>query len=245
MRGTRRKRKVALAGGGRGPNEEANLTLEGNDDGLGLGSGSSQLHDDDDSRRGRNRDHRVHQDAKLAVIRVGIVRVKVRDLSDSQRRQQDQTEHRHGRQKARRHAPLGAAFAAEDCLKSCQSMEPSGPILQKESIDLDALVRAGLYLSYDLAATPGENAGGPRASKLSCHGLLCTSSARAGAFAGYSPRGASGYCRAGRPAERNDQDGTEPAERSKFEAAAPEARGSRHGEKSAADPEGRLLPTGA
>ena len=127
MRGTRRKPKDALAGGGRGANEEANLPLGGNDDWLSLGSGSSQLHDDDDSRRSRNRDDRVHHDAKLAVIRVGIVRMKVRDLCYGQRRQQDQTDHRHSRQEA---GP-DAAFAAENCPKSCQSMRPTGPILQK------------------------------------------------------------------------------------------------------------------
>jgi hypothetical protein len=91
-------RKDALAGDGRRPNEEANLPLASNYDGLSRGSGGSQLHDDDDSRRRRNRDYRVHHDAQLAVIRVGVVRVKVRSLSDGQHRQQDQAEHRDGRQ---------------------------------------------------------------------------------------------------------------------------------------------------
>jgi hypothetical protein len=39
----------------------------------------------------------VHHDAKLAVIRVRLVRVQVRGLSDGQHRQQDQTENRDGR----------------------------------------------------------------------------------------------------------------------------------------------------
>jgi hypothetical protein len=61
------------------------------------------------------------------VIRIGLVRVQVRNLSYDKHRQQDQTDHRHGRQEA---GP-STAFAAEKCLKSCQSLEPSGPILQK------------------------------------------------------------------------------------------------------------------
>lgn len=83
------KRKDALAGDGRWANEEANLPVAGNDDGIGLGGGSSQLNDEDNSRRGDAGDHRVHHDAKLAVIRVSIARVKVRDLSYGQHRQQD------------------------------------------------------------------------------------------------------------------------------------------------------------
>jgi hypothetical protein len=91
------RRKVALAGGGRGADEKPNLRLAGNNDRIGLGRGSSQLHDDDDSRRGSNRNDRVHHNAKLAVIRVGIARVEVCDLGYRQHRQQDQTDHRHSR----------------------------------------------------------------------------------------------------------------------------------------------------
>jgi hypothetical protein len=127
--------------------------MAGNYDGLGLGGGGSQLHDDDNSRRSRNRNDRVHHDAKLAVIGVGSARVKVRDLGYGQRRQQDQTEHCHRRQEAGRHAPLGAASAAEKCPKSCQSLGPSGSILQKLHENLDELCKGRLYLSYDSGRT--------------------------------------------------------------------------------------------
>jgi len=53
----------ALTGDRRGTNEEANLPLAGNDDGIGRGTGGPQLNDDDDSRRRGNRNHRVHHDA--------------------------------------------------------------------------------------------------------------------------------------------------------------------------------------
>ena len=129
------------------------MPLAGNYDGFGLRSGSSQLHDRDDSRRGCNGHHGVHDNAQLAVVGIRLVRVQVRDLCNDQHRQQNQTKNGHRRQKAGQEAPLCAAFAAENCLKSCQSMEPSGSILQNASIDLDALCLDGLHLSYDFAAS--------------------------------------------------------------------------------------------
>ena len=140
-----------------GANEQADLPLAGNHDGFGLRSGSSQLHDRNDSRRGCNGHHTVHDNAELAVVGVRLAGMQVRDLGNDQHRQQDQTQNGHRRQKAGQEATLGAASAAKNCLKSCQSMEPSGPILQKASIDLDALGLKGLYLSYDFDRTPGKN----------------------------------------------------------------------------------------
>ncbi len=99
------RRKDALAGDRRRANEEANLPLAGNDDGLGLGRGRSQLHDDDDGSSSGNGHHRVHDDAQLAVIGVGLVGVEVRDLGYGQHRQQEQAEDCHGRQEAGRDAP--------------------------------------------------------------------------------------------------------------------------------------------
>lgn len=126
------------------------MPLAGNDDGFGLGRGRSQLHNDDDSGRGRNRDDRVHHDAQLAVIRIRLARVQMRDLGYGQHRQQDQTDHRH----CRHEAGPDAAFAAENCLKSCQSLEPSTSILQKAPVSLDALDREGLHLSDDFGRVP-------------------------------------------------------------------------------------------
>ena len=156
MRGPERKRRDALAGDGRGANKEADLPVAGNYDGFGLRSGSSQLHDRDDSRRGCNGHHGVHDNAQLAVVGIRLVRVQVRDLCNDQHRQQNQTKNGHRRQKAGQEAPLCAAFAAENCLKSCQPMEPSGSILQKSLRSLDALGLEGLHLSYDFDRTPGK-----------------------------------------------------------------------------------------
>jgi hypothetical protein len=98
------------------------LPLASNNDWLGLGRRSSQLHDDNNGRGGGNGRHRVHHDTEPAVIGVRLVRVQVRNLSYDEHREQDQTEHRHGRQ----NAGPSAAFAAGNCLKSCQSIMPSG-----------------------------------------------------------------------------------------------------------------------
>jgi hypothetical protein len=84
------KRKDALAGERRWANEEANLPLAGNYDGLGLGCGSSQLHDDDDCRSGCDRRDRVHGDAELAMIGVALTGMQVRDLSDGERGKKDE-----------------------------------------------------------------------------------------------------------------------------------------------------------
>jgi hypothetical protein len=138
------KRKDALAGGGRGTDEETNLTLASNDHGFSLRSGGSQLNDDNDSRRGSNRHHCVHDDAELTMIRVSAIRVKVRGLRDNQHGQQEQTNDRDDRQNAGRLTPLGAALAAKYCSKPCQWVRPSGPILQKALIRLDAASRRGL-----------------------------------------------------------------------------------------------------
>jgi hypothetical protein len=120
----------------------------GNCDGIGLGRESSQLHDHNGGRRGSNGHHSVHDNAQLAVVGVRLVRVQVRDLSNDQHRQQNQTKGGDGRQKA---GP-DAAFTAEICLKSCQSMEPSSSILQIEPTDLDALGLERMHLSYDFDA---------------------------------------------------------------------------------------------
>ena len=129
------------------------MPLAGNDDGFDLRSGSSQLHNENDSRRGSNGHHGVHDNAQLAVVGVRLVRVQVRDLSNYQHRQQSQTKGGDDRQKAGPEATLGAASAAKIFLKSCQSMEPSGSILQKETIDLDASCMKWLHLSYDFASS--------------------------------------------------------------------------------------------
>lgn len=76
------------------------MPLAGNEDRFGLGRGSSQLHDHNHSRSCGYRHHRVHDDAQLAVIRVGLVGVQVRNLGYGQKRQQDKTHCGDYRQKA-------------------------------------------------------------------------------------------------------------------------------------------------
>lgn len=132
------------------------MPLAGNYDGFGLRCGSSQLHDDDGDRRGSNRHHRVHDNAQLAVVGVRLAGVQVRDLGNDEHCQQDQTKNGHGREEAGDKATLGAAFAAEKCLVSCQSKEPSSSILQKALKDLDALGLERLPFGNDLAAKRGK-----------------------------------------------------------------------------------------
>ncbi|MDR3754096.1 MAG: hypothetical protein P4K93_09990 [Terracidiphilus sp.] len=58
------------------------------------------MHDHDHGRSGNDGNHRVHDDAQLAVIGVGLVGVQVRNLGDGQKRQQDKTHGGDYRQKA-------------------------------------------------------------------------------------------------------------------------------------------------
>jgi len=157
MRGPEGKRRDALAGDGRGANEEADLPIACNYDGFGLRSGSSQLHNRNDSRCGCNGDDTVHDNAELAVVGVGLAGVQVRDLGNDEHRQQDEAKNGHGRQEA----TLCAAFAAKNCLKSCQLLRPFGDgtfrlYSTEKTMDLDALGLKGLYLSYGFVRTPEE-----------------------------------------------------------------------------------------
>ncbi len=68
--------------------------------GSAWGAEAAQLHDHNHSRSGRYGHHRVHDDAQLAVIRVVLVGMGVRNLGHDQHRQQNQTKHRHRRHKA-------------------------------------------------------------------------------------------------------------------------------------------------
>ncbi len=175
QRGTQKpewKRKDALAGDGRGANEEANLPLAGNYYRLGLGRGSSQLHDDDDCSSGCDWRDRVHGDAELAMIGVALAWVQVRDLSNGERGQKDEAQDGDGGQEAGRDAISGAAsyafggaaFAAENCGESrhgaCQPLRPSTSILQKAYRSLDALGGEWLHRSYNSETSRSKNAVG-------------------------------------------------------------------------------------
>ena len=58
--------------------------MANNEDGVSMGRGGSQLHDHNDSRRGSNGHNRVHDNAQLAVVRVRLVRMNVRDLGNDE-----------------------------------------------------------------------------------------------------------------------------------------------------------------
>jgi hypothetical protein len=73
------------------------LPLVGNEDGLGLRSGGAKVHEHDDGRGNRRGRHRVHDDAQLAVICIGLVGVQVRNLGYGQDCQQDKAHDCHHR----------------------------------------------------------------------------------------------------------------------------------------------------
>ncbi len=86
------------------------------------------------------------------MIGVGFVRVEMRYLSDGERCQQDEAQNRYCREKS----GAGAAFAAENCAKSCQLMKPSSSILQKAHRSLDAPGMERLHRSYNSGTTGGK-----------------------------------------------------------------------------------------
>jgi len=126
------KRKDALAGGWRRADEVVREELAGGWRGLRLRSRFSQLHQNHCGRQGSNRNQRVHHDAQLAVVGVGLVGMKVRDLSHGEQRQQDKA---HARNKQRECLP-GAALSAEMCRKSCQRRDLAVSILHKHALVL-------------------------------------------------------------------------------------------------------------
>ncbi len=74
----------------------------------------------------------MHHNAQLAVIGVGLVGVRVRDLAHDEKRQQGKA---HDRDYQRVFLP-GAALSAEMCLKSCQLWDLTILILQKNALIL-------------------------------------------------------------------------------------------------------------
>jgi len=110
----------ALAGDRRGPNEEPELALAGNDDRIGLRSGRAEPDQRNFGASNRNRRQRVQHNAQLAMICVGLAGVKVSNLAHGEKRQQDEA---HARD-YQREFPPGAALCAEMCQKSCQLGKP-------------------------------------------------------------------------------------------------------------------------
>jgi len=94
------KTEDALAGGWRRANKEAGKALPGDDVRLSRGSRGADRHQDNGGCRGSCGHCRVHHDAQLAVIGVGLAGVQVGDLSHGKQGQQRQTQNYHRRQKA-------------------------------------------------------------------------------------------------------------------------------------------------
>lgn len=113
------------------------------------------MHDENDDRRGCNGRDRVHGDAELTMIGIALAGVQVHDLSDGEGGQQDEAQYRYCREKS----GAGAAFAAENCAKSCQLMKPSSSILQKPLQSLDAFGQVRLHGSYDSEVRRGKSPG--------------------------------------------------------------------------------------
>ena len=129
---------------------------------LSRGSRGADRHQDNGGCRGSCGHCRVHHDAQLAVIGVGLVRVQVGDLGYDQQGKQDKAHDRYRREDA---VP-GAAPTAEICLQCCQSMTLTVPILQK-NVSIWTLIRSRGYVRHPFFAANGRRAG---ASKLCCHG---------------------------------------------------------------------------
>lgn len=72
----------------------------GNCDGFSLRGGGAKVYEHDDSRGNRRWHHRVHDNAQLAVVGIGLVGMQVRNLGHRQHRQQHQAKDRHRRHKA-------------------------------------------------------------------------------------------------------------------------------------------------
>ena len=108
--------KDALAGAWRRANKEPGLALPDHADWLGPWHKDTQSHNLDDSCHDPGRHHRVHRNAQLAMISVGLVLVDVCNLGYGQQRQKDKAHDSNRRQE-----PLPAAASAEISLKSCQA----------------------------------------------------------------------------------------------------------------------------
>jgi hypothetical protein len=92
------KAENALAGDWGWTDEQADLLLPRDERRFGLRRRSSKLHQNDGSDQGRNRHHRVHDDAKLAVIGVGCAGMQVRDLGKGERGKEPKAQQGNDRQ---------------------------------------------------------------------------------------------------------------------------------------------------
>jgi hypothetical protein len=111
------KTEDALAGDGRRTDKEARLPLPRNRNRLSLGRRGSQL-DQNDGRGDRGDRHRgVHYDAKLAVVGISRIRVKVGNLGDCQSGKEHKAQASHYRKKIH---PAGV-LPAEKRLKCSQT----------------------------------------------------------------------------------------------------------------------------
>jgi hypothetical protein len=133
--------KMPLAGDWGRTNDEAELSLPGDEDGLGLGRKGPQLHQHDGSSNRRNRHHRVHDDAELAMIGVSRAGMKVRDLGDGEQDKQDKTQSRDYRKEP------GAILPAEKRL-NCRQNSTSTLLFYKTTHSVGRAGRAVVARRY-------------------------------------------------------------------------------------------------
>jgi hypothetical protein len=89
--------------------------MTGNAPDLGHRSGHGDLNQRDECHRGYNGRGRVHHDAQRAMIGVAAFLVVMRDLRNSQQRQQNHTDKGHDRKSTW----LSASIPLRACLESC------------------------------------------------------------------------------------------------------------------------------
>jgi hypothetical protein len=120
------KTEDALAGDGRGADEEPQLPLPRNNRRLGLRCRASQLNEDDGGCHHRCRRRCVHHNAKLAVVGVDGAGMQVRGLGKRQGDEQGQAQSRNDRQ----NLDPAALLSAEKPLKCFQNLPQSHLILR-------------------------------------------------------------------------------------------------------------------
>lgn len=129
----------ALAGDRRGTNKQPELALARDNDGLDLRIRSAKLNQDNDRRSRCNRDDRVHDDAQLALVGIVLIWMNVRNLRDSQQREQNEAQTGY-----HRHELLPAAFRGSEGSVRQPHWWPRRSHFTKERTYFDGLWRARL-----------------------------------------------------------------------------------------------------
>jgi hypothetical protein len=112
------KAERCLAAYGRRTREKLRMPVTSDSSDLKHGSGQRYLNQRYESYGGHDRRGRVHHDAQRTMIRVTAFLVAMRNLRDSQQRQQNQADKSNGRKST----GLSASFTLRACLESCDQL---------------------------------------------------------------------------------------------------------------------------